>query len=254
MSAALQAALWGLLAGAALVLGAAVGWLVNVPQRVIAGVMAFGSGVLIATLAFELMEDAHARGGLDSAAVGFLTGAAAYTCANWALARFGARHRKRSGEGHDTQPSEEQEAGSGAAIAIGALLDGVPEAMVIGLGLLHGGVVSLVTVVAIFLSNIPEGLSSAAGMKRAGRSATYVFAVWGGIALASGAAAWAGYALFGGASGDTVATITAIAAGAVLAMLADTMIPEAFEHAHDAAGLITAFGFLVAFVLSRHGG
>jgi ZIP family zinc transporter len=160
-------------------------------------------------------------------------------------------HRKRS---QQQQPSQTEKGSSGAAIAIGALLDGIPESMVIGLSLLQGGAVSFVAVAAIFLSNLPEGLSSATGMKRAGRSAFYVFGVWTAIALASGAASWAGYALFRGVSPEWVAAVTALAAGAILAMLADTMMPEAFEHTHSAAGLITVIGFLAAFVLSKLGG
>ncbi|MFL6694453.1 MAG: ZIP family metal transporter [Ramlibacter sp.] len=251
MTAGLAAAGWGLLAGGALVLGAAVAWFMRVPQRVIAAVMAFGSGVLISALAFELMDEAYRRGGLDSTGAGFIGGAAVYTVANWVLARYGARHRKRS---QGQQPSEDEDQGSGAAIAVGALLDGIPESIVIGLSLLEGGAVSLVAVIAIFLSNIPEGLSSAAGMKKAGRSAVYVFGVWTAIALASSIAAWTGYALFRDVSAEWVAATTAIAAGAILAMLADTMIPEAFEQTHNAAGLITVLGFFAAFVLSKYGG
>ncbi len=120
--------------------------------------------------------------------------------------------------------------------------------------MLKGGVVSWVAVIAIFLSNVPEGLSSAAGMRKAGRSATYVFGVWTSIAIASGIAAWAGYSVLQDFSPDVVAATTAVAAGAILAMLADTMIPEAFAVAHDAAGLITVIGFLAAFMLSKSGG
>jgi len=247
-----QATLWGLLAGGALVIGAAIAWFYDVPQRVIAAIMSFGAGVLISALSFELMDEAYRRGGMDSTALGFLCGAAVYTGANWLLAYYGAKHRKRSGPGQ--QACESKDAGSGMAIAVGALLDGIPESIVIGLSLLHGGAVSLVAVIAIFLSNIPEGLSSAAGMRHAGRSATYVFGVWGAIAMASGAAAWAGYVLFRTYSADVVAATTAIAAGAILAMLTDTMIPEAFEGTHDAAGLITVAGFLAAFLLSKLGG
>ena len=106
-------------------------------------------------------------------------------------------------------------------------------------------------VIAIFISNIPEGLSSSAGMKKAGRSAAYIFGVWGAIAVLSGLAALVGYAAFGHFSADVVAATTALAAGAMLAMLADTMIPEAFDEAHNFAGLITVAGFLVAFVLTK---
>ena len=243
-----QAASWGLLAGGALLIGAIVAYFVNVPQRIIAGIMAFGSGVLVSALSFELMDEAYRTGGIDATAVGFLGGSCVYALANWRLAHHGARHRKRSG---GKQPSEEQHEGSSLAIAIGALLDGVPESIVIGLSMLKGGSVSMVTVIAIFLSNIPEGLSSAAGMKKAGRSATYIFGIWGAIAVTSGISALAGYTLFAGLSENAIAATTAFAAGAVLTMLADTMIPEAFEEAHDFAGLITVVGFLTAFALSK---
>jgi ZIP family zinc transporter len=246
-----QAGFWGFVAGAALLIGAAIAYFLNVPQRLIAGIMAFGSGVLISALSFELMDEAFRQGGFDSTAIGFLGGAAVYTAANWLLDKQGAKHRKRSG---GQQPSEKENAGSGLAIAVGALLDGIPESIVIGLSMLHGGGVSMVAVIAIFLSNIPEGLSSAAGMKKAGRSATYIFGIWAGIALTSGIAALVGYTVFQGWSDEIVAATTAVAAGAILAMLADTMIPEAFEVAHNFAGLITVAGFLAAFVLSKLGG
>jgi ZIP family zinc transporter len=133
------------------------------------------------------------------------------------------------------------------------LLDGIPESIVIGVSMISGAV-SWVAVIAIFLSNVPEGLSSAAGMKRAGRPALYVFGLWSAIAIVSGVAAFLGYALFAGFSKDAIAATEAVAAGAILAMIADTMIPEAFEVAHDYAGLITVTGFLAAFTLSKLGG
>lgn len=246
----LQAGLWGLLAGGALLLGAWIGYRVHIPARLVAAVMAFGAGVLISALSFELMDEAFRSGGLDSTALGFVGGATVYTAANYLLAHRGARHRKRSGA---QQPSEQQHEGSGLSIALGALLDGIPESIVIGLSLLKGGAVSTVAVAAIFLSNLPEGLSSAAGMKKAGRGPGYVYGVWGGIALASGLSAVAGFVLFDGSSPEVVAATTAIAAGAILAMLVDTMIPEAFEQAHDFAGLVTVAGFLAAFALSKWG-
>lgn len=242
----LEAGLWGLVAGAALVLGAAVAWTVRVPPKVIAGIMAFGAGVLISALTFELVEEAARQGGAGATMVGFLCGAVVYVAANVVLSRYGARHRKRSG---GQQPSEDESSGSGAAIAIGALLDGIPESVVLGLSLLGGGGVSPAVLAAIFISNVPEGLSSAAGMKQARRSARYVFGVWGGIAVASGLAAFVGYVALDGVPPTVIAVITAIAAGAILAMLADTMIPEAFEKAHVLTGLITTLGFLTAFAV-----
>lgn len=247
----LQAGFWGLLAGSSLLLGAGIGYYAKISQRIIAAIMAFGAGVLISALAFELMNEAYKRGGFDSTAIGFISGAAIYTLANWYLAHQGARHRKRSGK---QQPSETETSGSGLAIAVGALLDGIPESIAIGISMIEGGTVSWVTVAAVFLSNVPEGLSSAAGMKQSGRSLRYIFGVWGVIAVVSGASALAGYSLFSHFPVDVVAATIAIAAGAILAMISDTMMPEAFEQAHDFAGLVTVCGFLAAFMLSKLGG
>ena len=246
----MQALLWGLLAGAALVIGAAIGYLTDLPQRFVAGVMAFGSGVLISALSLELMEEAYEQGGFDSTMIGFVGGALVYTLANVVLSHWGAKHRKRSG---DQQPSEADQSGSGMAIAIGSLLDGIPESIIIGVSMISGGVVSLVAVTAVFLSNIPEGLSSAAGMKKSGRSTAYVFGMWTGIALIVGLASLIGYTVFSRFSPEVIAGTNAVAAGAILAMLADTMIPEAYETAHNFSGFITVLGFMLAFVLSKLG-
>jgi len=246
------AGFWGLVGGSALVLGAAIAWFARLPQRLIASIMAIGAGVLISAVAFDLMDEAFRQGGFDATASGFLGGAVVYTLANLLVSRRGAKHRKRSGSNPDErQPDAHGD--SGAAIAIGALLDGIPESVVIGVSLLSGAGVSAVTVAAVFLSNIPEGLSSAAGMKAAGRSAFYVFGVWGGIAVASALAAMIGNVALAGSSPDLIAGVTAVAAGAILAMLVDTMIPEATEATHDFSGLIAVVGFLIAFVLTKSG-
>ena len=244
----LQAGLWGLLSGGALLIGAAVGYFISVPQRLTAGIMAFGSGVLFSALSFELMDEAYRIGGFDATATGFIGGAAIYSAANYYISHRGAKHRKRSGK---QQPSEDTHVGSGLAIAVGALLDGIPESIVIGLSLLGGKGVSLVAVIAVFLSNIPEGLSSASGMKKAGRSLGYVASIWTGIALISGVAALVGFTVFRHYSGNVIAATTAVAAGAILAMLVDTMVPESFEETQEFAGLITVLGFLLSFVLSK---
>lgn len=250
MSGSLVAGFWGLVAGIALLIGALTGYLAPVPRRVIASIMGFGGGVLISALAFDLMNEAYERGGFLATACGFLAGAIVYTGANVILSRRGAKHRKRSG---GQQPSEAQQPGSGLAIVVGSLIDGIPESVAIGVSLISGGSVSLAAVIAIFLSNLPEGLSAAAGMKKAGRSPRYVFGLHTAIVLISAAASLAGYAIFSGLSPSVIAATTAVAAGGILAMLADTMMPEAYEEGHSVIGLVTVVGFLCAFVLTKLG-
>jgi ZIP family zinc transporter len=247
----LQAWLWGTAAGAALVLGAALSWRWKLPPKLVSSIMSFGAGVLISALAFELVDEAVQGGGFLPTAIGFLAGSVVYVGANMLLARAGAKNRKRSG---NQQPSESDDPGSGTAIAVGALLDGVPESVVLGVGMLAGGAVSPAMMAAVFISNVPEGLSGTAGMKKAGRGPGYVFGLWGGIALLSGVASLIGYTALENASGEVVAFITAVAAGGILAMLADTMIPEAFEEHHNLTGLTASVGFLAAFAVHHLGG
>ena len=241
----ISAGLWGLAGASSLVIGAAIAYLVRLPQRVTAGIMAFGCGVLISAVAYDLLEDGFEEGGIWPIAAGSL----AYAVADWLVSRHGGHHRKRSSD--QQQKSTE---GGGLAIAIGSLLDGVPESVVLGLGLLAGQGVSTAMLAAIFLSNLPEGLSSALGMKRAGRSKAYVFGLWIGIAVLSALASCAGAALLGGASPQWLAAVNAVAAGALLTMIANTMIPEAVEGEQKATGVLVVLGLLIAFALSNAGG
>ena len=247
-----QAAFWGLLAGSGLLIGAvvAIAFAGPLSHRIIAAIMGFGGGVLIAVLSVDLMDSAFNDGGPLPATVGFLLGAAAFSAINWRLARSGARHRNRCGD-CVAQPSEAEHKGSGLAIALGAVLDGVPESVVIGLSLLDGGKTGLGLVAGFFLANVPQGLSGASGMKKAGRSSRYMVGLGAGVLLISGISAAAGYLLLGTASSTLPATVLAFAAGGVLAMLAESMIPEAFADAQPFIGLVTVVGFLVAFLSIR---
>ena len=248
----LQAGLWGLLSSSGLLIGAAiaVGFYDSLSHRLISAVMGFGGGVLIAVLSIDLMEKAFTGGGALAAVSGLLLGASLFSVLNWQLARYGAKHRNRCGECVE-QPSEAEQKGSGLAIALGAVLDGIPESLVIGLSLVAGGKIGIALVAGFFLANVPQGLSSASGMKTAGRSTTYIFSIWAGIALISGLAAGAGSVLPGASGPGLPAVILACAAGGVLAMLAESMIPEAFEDAQPFIGLITVVGFIAAFLIIK---
>jgi ZIP family zinc transporter len=239
----IEAGLWGLLGGGALVLGAGAGLLLRAPQRVIGLIMGFGAGVLISALAFELTEEAFRRGGADAVALGLALGALTFFGGDWWLDRRGGQDRKRSGG---------QQAGAAATgLVLGALLDGIPESVAIGASLLGGEGVGVAVVAAVFLSNVPESLSAATGLRQAGRSPRWILVLWTAVALVSALAAAIGYATLDGASPNLLGGIQAFAAGAILTMLADTMIPEATDSGGAAVGLVTVLGFALAFLLSN---
>lgn len=208
--------------GASLLLGAAIGVYAAASKKIIAIVMAVGGGVLISSLAFELMDEAYKSGGFDASAIGLSLGATVFFLADSAVEKGGGKDRKRS--------QGQQSEGSATAIAIGALMDGIPESVAIGVSLIKGGSVGVVMVVAVFLSNIPEGLSAAAGMKKAGHSKKYIFGLWSGVVVISALSSLAGYFFLADASGNIIGGIQAFAAGAILTMLASTMMPEAYEE------------------------
>ncbi|MCX5810494.1 MAG: ZIP family zinc transporter [Proteobacteria bacterium] len=254
----ITAGIYGLIGGAALFIGVLIGLYMKVSKRVVGSVMAFGSGVLISALTFDLMEKAYQLGGFDSVSIGFIAGAVMFVGGDYVIDRYGGHFRKRV---HGTQHAAKkaatgnpQLASSGSAIFLGALLDGIPESAAIGVGLATGQGVGLIMLIAVFLSNLPEGISGAVGMKETDRSYRYVMTVWGATVMMSGIAAALGYTFLGHASKDTIAATLALAAGTVLAMIADTMIPEAFEEGGRFVALVTVAGFLLAFVVSHLAG
>ena len=238
-----EAAFWGFVGGFALLVGAVLGLIWRTPPRVVGGVMAFGAGVLISAVAFELVEEGFENSGALPVLLGLVAGALTFYAGDWILDHRGARDRKRSGG--------QQAGGAAGAIVLGAMLDGIPESAAIGVSLLGGGGIGVAVVAAVFLSNVPESLSAAVGLRKAGHSARWILGLWLAVAVISAGAAAAGYGLLGGASPATIAVVQAFAAGAILTMLADTMMPESFENAGSTVGLVTSAGFISAFLLSH---
>jgi len=258
------AVLSGAIGGGTLLVGAGVAWFVDIPQRLVAGILALGAGVLISTLAFELVEEAADAGGLVPTTIGFLGGAILYIVADQLISR---RSSKPVGSPAATGASRGSAAGgrapanivarragaravsgAGLVIAVGALIDGIPESIVMGLSVLQGGI-SIPIVAAIAISNFPEGLGSTAALKRGGSTGRYVAMLWLGIAVVTVVATVLGYVAFQSAPASLVALITTIAAGGLLAMVCNTMIPEAFDEQQALTGLWATIGFLGAFLL-----
>ena len=244
----IQAAGWGLLSASGLLIGAVGGYNGWLRHAAVARVMTFAAGVLLAVVAVDLVINSRGAASLPWTVMGLLCGAAVFSTVNWLLSRRGAQQRKRCGECVE-QPTEETQPGSGLAIAAGTFLDGVPEGVVLGLSVLHQGASGLGTVAAFFLANIPEALSSSAGMRQARRSVRYVFGVWIGIVLMISLAAAFAALLLRGAGPVVRGTVEAFAAGAILALVSETMIPEAFYGSPQFNGLLLVVGFVALLTL-----
>ena len=224
-----------------LLLGAIAGSFARLSHQPIAMAMSVGAGLLLAGVSLKVAADAIRVAGPMSAALSLLLGAAVFSASNALLARFGAAHRKRCGECIQ-QPAERQQPGSGAAIALGNALDAVPEALVLGIAL-RDPVAPLALVIAFSVGNLPVALSSTAGMRAAGRRYAYISLLWSGIAIGAAVIIVAGYVWFGLLSPAWPPRLQAFGAGALLAMTAETMIPEAVHNSPRFSGLLAAFGF-----------
>jgi len=240
----LSATLWGGLAAASLLVGFILASR-GLSNRTVGIVMGFGAGALISAIAYELIPESILHGWLM--AVAFLGGAMSFYLGDWIVDRRGGQDRKAIGAGGN---AGDQEGGSGAAIFIGTLLDNVPESLILGMGFALGGPVNLAFLVAVFVSNIPEGLAGTLSLEAAGRSHRKVFWMWASLVLLSAVCAGLGYLIIRLLPGANGQYAQAFAAGAMLTMIADAMMPEAFEHGGKLVGICTVLGFLTAAVLA----
>jgi ZIP family zinc transporter len=235
---------WGALAASSLIFGALLGLARRWPELVVGIVLAFGAGALISAVSFDLAEEGVQLGGGDSVALGLAVGALTYFLADRGVERLG--QPERTGPSSAAAPTGD----GGTALALGAFLDGIPEQMVLGIGLAAGGGVSVGLLAAIFVSNLPEAIGSATEMRAAGRTRAAIVRLWTIVAVICTFATVVGYGIADSTSGDVQAAINGFAAGALLVMLIDSMIPEAARQAGKVAGLVTVFGFAVAAALS----
>jgi ZIP family zinc transporter len=237
----LEAALWGFLTAGSLLVGAAVALLARPGNRLVGLTIAFGSGALIAAVAYELVLEAFETS-LSFAGAGFAAGAVAFYAGDWLIDRRGGHGRKTMAGAPLAQAA--------AAIVLGTVLDGIPESFVLGAALKTDGVVPVAVVVGVFVSNVPESLSATVGLFAQGWTRGRLLAMWTVVMLVSAAAAVLGWLLLDVMTVSQGAFALAFAGGALLVMLADTLMPEGFALGGREAGLVTALGFALGFGLS----
>jgi len=232
----LTAFLWGLVATSSLVVGGLLASWWTPGRRTLGVIMAFGAGVLISAVAYELVFEALQLAKLTGfPTLGFFSGAFTFFFADWLIGRMGGSERTAIEATHQSNLV--------VPLVLAIILDGVPESVVIGLGILQGGTVSAAMLVAVFISNLPEAVAATTGMRSGGWSRTRILSLWLVIAVVCAAASAAGYGLLGNLSPLWLSFVQTFAAGAILMMLANTMIPEAYEHGGKLAGIFLVLGF-----------
>jgi ZIP family zinc transporter len=239
------AIIYSFLAGFSLILGVIIGTVFKISQRVIAAIMAFGSGVLICALTFGLMEEAFKHGGFDAIVIGFLVGGVVFIGGDFLVHRYGGRNYKKKKHSRTVRDT------NGKAIILGAALDGIPESIALGLSLLEKNGIGLLMLAAIFLSNLPESISSIDDLRKEGISTKQIYFTWSIVSISSIMAAILSFIFLKNINLNMRGIIESFASGAILAMLADSMMPEAYEEGGYLIGFLTMLGFLTAFILSK---
>ncbi|MEQ6377346.1 ZIP family metal transporter [Bacillaceae bacterium S4-13-58] len=242
-----NALLWGTIAGSATMLGALVVLKYSIPKKIIGYIMALGTGALIGATSYELLEDAVSRSGFFQIAIGFLGGSLIFTFLDIVISRKGGHKRKHSNR--DEFVEENSEETSNVGVFIGSVMDTLPESAMIGMSLVGGKSVSIALVVSIFISNIPEGISSTAGLKKSGYSNKKIIVMWALVLFFSALSSLAGAMLLDSASDTIKAMVSSFTAGAIISMIASTMMPEAFKDGGPIVGFITCVGVFTSLVL-----
>ncbi len=238
----LDAFLWGLLATSSLVLGGLIISWFSLSKKALGIIMAFGAGTLISAVAYELIYEAVKLGrGSFYPGIGFFTGAFTFYFSDLLIEKLGAKDRMSIGASHSTKIV--------IPMILAIILDGIPESIVIGLGIFEEGTVSIAMLVAVFISNLPESVAASTGMKSGGWGLKKIILLWVILAVIFAMATLAGYSLFTNTSKEWLSFIQAFAGGAILMMLANTMMPESYEHGGKLAGVFTVFGFAISVVV-----
>jgi zinc transporter, ZIP family len=242
LNGALGAFIWGGVAASSLLIGAVLALRATPSNRMVGLVLAFGAGTLISAVAYELVPTETQQPIGVGLAMGL--GALAFYFGDRIIEGMGGQQRKDL----DATPATAALA-SGTAIALGTVLDGIPESLVLGIGMALGGTISVAFLAAVFISNLPEAIGASVSLRAAGRSSRWIYRMWAAIIVVSAISAAIGY-VFATRIGTGAELVQAFAAGALITMIADTMIPEAYEHGGNVTGLATVLGFSLAALIS----
>ncbi|PFA62104.1 hypothetical protein CN378_21015 [Bacillus sp. AFS015802] len=238
-----QAALWGGAASLSLLIGAFMGIFLHIPKKVVAYIMALGTGLIIGSATFDLLSEAEGKADLLYLISMFLLGALIFTLFEIFISKKGGSERKRSKKnphGH-----------SGLAIYVGTIMDAIPESIIIGVSFIESQSMQWVFIIAIFISNLPESLSSSIGLKLDQYSTKKILYLWGSVVILSSLSSMLGYVFLQNAPESTSYIIGAFGAGGLLAMVSSTMMPEAYEEGGPIVGFLSSLGIILSFILTH---
>ncbi|GGB09729.1 ZIP family metal transporter [Macrococcus hajekii] len=244
---------WGAVSGGAVLLGAIISMIIHIPRKILGFIMAFGVGVLIGAATFELLQESLDKSEMMNTVIGFAAGAIVFTVLEAIITHHGGKHRKRSNahELQDNNQNDDSSDGGGLSIFIGTVMDAIPESIMLGTTLIGGKGVSMLLLLAIFISNIPEGLSSTSGMLKSGQSKGKILFLFVTVTIVAGLSALFGYVFLDHANPAVISIISSFAAGGIITMIGATMMPEAYEDGGALVGLFTAAGVITSIILDH---